>query len=168
MRLARQVAYQVAPRLRREVCKRCWRENPVGFSVPDDVWRAAVPGRHCQHVLCLSCFDAYATKRGVDWLQGGCEFFPVPGITYSDCRAPSPCIGHTLRPLLAWYSARRSRSSASPSSSDTNAKCRTESLSAYAKGRSLAFLLLSRLTTMRREAMTEKDRSQASGVYRST
>jgi len=78
--LARRLAYRVRPRLRRETCKRCWRENPVGFSVPDDVWRAVVPARHIDHVLCPTCFDRYATARRVDWTAKGCEFYAVPGV----------------------------------------------------------------------------------------
>ncbi len=77
--LLRRAMYALNPRLRREVCKRCWRENPVGFSVPDEVWRAVVPARHTHHVLCLGCFDRYATARGVDWTEQGCDFYAVPG-----------------------------------------------------------------------------------------
>jgi len=86
--LLRRLDYYLRPRLRRETCKRCWWENPVGFSVPDDVWRAAVPARHRTHVLCLTCFDRYATSRGVDWTTGGIGFYPVAGAT-SRCGSPS-------------------------------------------------------------------------------
>lgn len=66
-------------RLRREVCKRCFRENPVGFRVPDEVWAAAVPERYRDKVLCIFCFDDFATRRGVDWSTGPIEFWPVSG-----------------------------------------------------------------------------------------
>ena len=127
--LARRLAYRVRPRLRRETCKRCWRENPVGFSVPDDVWRAAVPARHIDHVLCLTCFDRYATARGVDWVKRGCEFYAVPGALLrptSSSRQPFwTCTRCTARPLWAWRPARRSHSLASSSSSSRSAKCRS-------------------------------------------
>lgn len=80
MGLIRHFQYWLRPGLRRETCKRCWRENPVGFSVPDDVWRVVVPTRHTNHVLCLNCFDRYATRRGVDWIARGCDFYAVPGV----------------------------------------------------------------------------------------
>lgn len=133
--LLRRLDYDLRPRLRRrEVCKRCWRENPVGFSVPNDVWRAAVPARHTNNVLCLLCFDRYATRRGVDWgLRGGVEFFPVPGAATSSCRTPSStCTDCTPRLCWAWSSARRSQRSASPSNSGRSAMCRTGCPSAYA------------------------------------
>lgn len=78
--IVRRVDYHLRPRLRRETCKRCWRENPIGFSVPDEMWRAVVPARHIDNVLCPVCFDRYATKRGIDW-TGQCEFFAVAGAT---------------------------------------------------------------------------------------
>jgi hypothetical protein len=138
--LLRFAAHRLRPRLRRETCKRCWRENAVGFSVSDDVWRAVVPARHIANVLCLYCFDRYATRRGIDWVATGCELFPVAGATSSSRRSSSTCTGRTLRRLSAWWTVRRSRSSASLCSSYTSARCRTESPSASAKGRLRAFL----------------------------
>lgn len=84
--LARRLSYRLRLRIRRETCKRCWRENVVGFSVPNEMWRAVVPARHMTNVLCLSCFDLYATRRGIDW-TGGCEFYAVAGasLTTSSC-----------------------------------------------------------------------------------
>lgn len=122
--LLRRLDYHVRPRLRRETCKGCWRENPLGFSVPDGVWRAAVPTRHRSHVLCLLCFDSYATRRGVDWLQGGCEFYPVPGATSSCPPSPSPSTRYRTRPKSASSTTCRSRTSDRSSSSDTHATCR--------------------------------------------
>lgn len=65
--------------LTREICKRCGRENPLGFYVPDHVWAAAVPTRYRNRVLCILCFDELATERGVDW-SADIEFYPVSGM----------------------------------------------------------------------------------------
>lgn len=61
----------------REVCKRCFRENPVGFTVPDEVWAAAVPETYRDKVLCIFCFDELAARRGVDWSSAPIQFWPV-------------------------------------------------------------------------------------------
>ena len=65
----------------RELCKRCWRFNPVGFSVPDEVWNRVVPEEFRNRVLCIMCFDYFATEHGVDWAQ--CvELYPVSGVMH--------------------------------------------------------------------------------------
>ena len=92
--LLRRLDYRMRPRLRRETCRRCWRENPVGFHVPDDVWRAVVPARHCQHVLCLHCFDRFATARRIDWTVGGVDYYAVPRYE----QLPARCLArHSLQ-----------------------------------------------------------------------
>ena len=139
MALVRRLDYRLRPRLRRETCKRCWRENPVGFSVPDKVWRASVPARHLQNVLCLHCFDRYATQREIDWAVQECNFYPVAGATCSSRPSAWPCIRRIPRLWSAWLIARHSRSSASSSSSDTSARCRTGCLCASAMGRLRAY-----------------------------
>lgn len=65
----------------RETCKRCWRANPLGFHVPDEVWNAAVPLELRGRVLCILCFDELATERGVQW-DRDVQLFPVSGITH--------------------------------------------------------------------------------------
>lgn len=64
----------------RETCKRCGRENPLGFTVPDKVWSKAVPPEFREHVLCILCFDELATQAGVDWASGRVRFWPISGI----------------------------------------------------------------------------------------
>jgi hypothetical protein len=62
----------------REVCKRCGRESPVGFTVPDEVWAAATDG--FASALCIFCFDELATERGIAW-DRLVMFWPVSGVT---------------------------------------------------------------------------------------
>ena len=83
MRFVRWLNWKLTHRRRlrgREVCKRCFRENAVGFLVPDEVWQAVVPKRYRNKVLCISCFDEFATRRGIDWSAGPVLFWPVSGV----------------------------------------------------------------------------------------
>ena len=51
----------------RQMCKACGREDKFDFHVPDDIWKAVVPVRFRNRVLCLNCFDDYARRRQVDY-----------------------------------------------------------------------------------------------------
>ena len=53
--------------LSREICRMCWRANPVGFSVPDNVWQDVIPPEHRSHTVCLSCFTRLADEKLVPW-----------------------------------------------------------------------------------------------------
>lgn len=64
----------------RERCQRCKRENPLGFSVPDELWADAVAPFYRDSVLCIFCFDWMATARGVDWSAWPIEWWPVSGV----------------------------------------------------------------------------------------
>jgi len=75
---------EVVKTLTREVCKRCGRENPLGFSVPDDVWKAAVPSEYQDKVLCIMCFDELATEAGIDWSATPIQWYPVSGVAAKD------------------------------------------------------------------------------------
>ena len=80
--LPRQLRHRIRRRrhLIRETCKRCYRENPVGFALPDDVWASAVPAKYRSSVLCIFCFDELATRRNVDWSSSPVEWWPVSGV----------------------------------------------------------------------------------------
>jgi hypothetical protein len=60
----------------REICKLCSSVNPVGFSVPDDIWQAVVPIGYRQNVVCLTCFTRIGDSKNVLW-DNEIEFFPV-------------------------------------------------------------------------------------------
>lgn len=66
----------VPPFIRRETCKCCWTPSPVGFHVPDELWRAVVPERLQEEVLCIMCFARLADEAMVYW-EKGIELFPV-------------------------------------------------------------------------------------------
>ena len=60
----------------REICKICYHPNPVGYSVPDEIWLAVVPPALREHVVCLSCFTRLADEKLIPWDQS-ISFFPV-------------------------------------------------------------------------------------------
>lgn len=59
-----------------EVCKICYKGNPVGFNVPDDIWRKAVSNRLQNRVVCLWCFINLADNKMLPW-DDHIQFFPV-------------------------------------------------------------------------------------------
>jgi len=65
----------------REICKACWKINRVGFNVPDEIWKAAVPVRLRGGVLCLNCFTRFADEGLISW-DAQIEFFPVSAKTH--------------------------------------------------------------------------------------
>ena len=62
--------------LSREICKICFRANPVGFSVPDEIWKDAIPSRHWDDVVCISCFARLADEKLIPWDEQ-IELYPV-------------------------------------------------------------------------------------------
>lgn len=60
----------------REICKACWSINAVGFDVPDDIWKAAVPERFRGSVLCVGCFTRFADEAMIPW-DRDIRFYPV-------------------------------------------------------------------------------------------
>lgn len=60
----------------REICKICYHPVTVGFSVPDDVWEAAMPTLVRDHVVCLACFTRLADEKLIEW-DREIEFWPV-------------------------------------------------------------------------------------------
>ena len=71
-----------------EVCKRCFRANCIGFSVPDEVWAAVVRSRWT--LLCPLCFDEEAKKGGVPY-----EFTALYPVTWSTWADTKPAEGQT-------------------------------------------------------------------------
>ena len=63
----------------REICKSCGRINPLGFSVPDVVWRAATDS--FAGVLCILCFAQRADDAGIEW-DKEIAFYPVSLMTH--------------------------------------------------------------------------------------
>lgn len=60
----------------REICKACWRPSPVGFSVPEEVWKLVKPANLPGDVLCIMCFATLADEHGIQW-DTAIEFYPV-------------------------------------------------------------------------------------------
>ena len=51
----------------RERCQACHQISPVGFHVPDTMWRAVVHPHFQNSILCLPCFISRADEKLIDW-----------------------------------------------------------------------------------------------------
>lgn len=50
-----------------QTCKACGYRDKFDFTVPDEVWKAVVPPRLQNRVVCLSCFDNLAHLQGINY-----------------------------------------------------------------------------------------------------
>jgi hypothetical protein len=48
-------------------CKVCGKRDKLDFTVSDEIWKAIVPEPYQKDIVCLACFDALASQRGVDY-----------------------------------------------------------------------------------------------------
>ncbi len=62
--------------LSREICKLCFRVNPVGFVVPDETWIAVTPPEYRSKVVCISCFAHLADEKLIPW-DNQIQLYPV-------------------------------------------------------------------------------------------
>ena len=58
-------------------CKVCGRPDIVSFSVDDKTWNKVVPPQFQNRVVCLLCFDSFASVRGVQYVKSLKELFFV-------------------------------------------------------------------------------------------
>jgi hypothetical protein len=52
---------------KRQTCAVCKCKDKFNFHVPDNVWGRIVPAEYQNKVVCLSCFDEFARKAGIDY-----------------------------------------------------------------------------------------------------
>lgn len=50
-------------------CKVCGRADHIDFQVPDDVWERVVPLEFRKRVVCIVCFDHFASARNVPYMD---------------------------------------------------------------------------------------------------
>ncbi len=62
--------------IKREACNRCGRENPVAFSIPDEIWAKVAGETWCDRVLCIVCFDQLASTANVNWVVPELRLYP--------------------------------------------------------------------------------------------
>ncbi len=48
-------------------CKVCGCRDKFDFHVPDHIWENIIPEKYQNKVVCLACFDDFASKRKVDY-----------------------------------------------------------------------------------------------------
>ncbi|HWP56458.1 MAG TPA: hypothetical protein VNL14_01075 [Candidatus Acidoferrales bacterium] len=51
----------------RQTCSVCRCVDKFNFHVPNDLWHQVVPARYRNRVVCLECFDEFASKKNVDY-----------------------------------------------------------------------------------------------------
>jgi len=54
---------------RRQICKACGCPDKFDFNVPDEMWRGIVPREYRHGVVCLDCFDSFASEKGIDYSE---------------------------------------------------------------------------------------------------
>lgn len=52
-----------------QTCKVCHRPDKFDFHVPDEIWEAIVPPPYTNRIVCLYCFDDFASLRGVVYAE---------------------------------------------------------------------------------------------------
>jgi len=62
--------------LTREICKKCGQENPIGFSLPDKIWKQVVSICCQKDVICIYCFIKMADILLVEW-DKDIKFYPI-------------------------------------------------------------------------------------------
>jgi len=58
---------RVTRHLKRQTCKVCGCPDKFDFNVPNEVWRKVVPGEYQMKVVCLDCFDSFASEKQIDY-----------------------------------------------------------------------------------------------------
>ena len=53
--------------MKRQTCKVCGCPDKFDFSVPDKVWQRIVPADYRTKVVCLDCFDSFASEKQIDY-----------------------------------------------------------------------------------------------------
>lgn len=56
--------------MQQQTCKVCGRPDKFDFHVPNRIWAAVVPPKFRKLVVCLACFDDFASVKGIDYSQG--------------------------------------------------------------------------------------------------
>lgn len=52
---------------KRQTCKVCKCPDKFDFNVPDELWKRVVPMEYQWGVVCLDCFDRFASEKEIDY-----------------------------------------------------------------------------------------------------
>ncbi len=55
--------------IQRRMCKVCGSLDNCDFKVIDDVWRTTVPIEYCNQIVCLKCFEDFASEKQIQLLR---------------------------------------------------------------------------------------------------
>lgn len=76
-------------------CEICLNSDPFFFYVSNKMWKRVVAGRH--RVLCLSCFDATATRKRIDWTESPFRIVLSASVKMKDQIEDAACLFEKLR-----------------------------------------------------------------------
>ena len=60
---------------KRQRCSVCDCDEKFNFHIPDETWEIIVPQEYRQKVVCLSCFDAFARDKNIDYADSVNELY---------------------------------------------------------------------------------------------
>ncbi|MBA7652923.1 hypothetical protein ES703_60762 [subsurface metagenome] len=66
----------------RQICKVCGLPDYFNFNVPDKIWQRIVPRIYQNKVVCLPCFDRFATIKNINYAKYFSNFLFVGDKAY--------------------------------------------------------------------------------------
>lgn len=66
----------------RQICKVCGSLDYFNFNVPDKIWQKIVPKKYQNKVVCLPCFDKFATIKNINYAKYFSDFLFVGDKAY--------------------------------------------------------------------------------------
>lgn len=52
---------------KQQTCKVCGRQDKFDYHIPDGMWKRVVPRQYRNKVVCLACFDDFASAKRIDY-----------------------------------------------------------------------------------------------------
>lgn len=69
----------------RQRCKVCNRVDYFDFTISDECWRRIVPAPFRHRVVCLQCFDSFASQKGISYIKDLSDLVFVGDMASFDC-----------------------------------------------------------------------------------
>ena len=81
--------------MERQTCKICGAIDKFDFNIPEGIWKAVVPLELQNKVVCLTCFDDLARKKGIKYagslhklyFAGSQAYFEFRVFAYADSQS---------------------------------------------------------------------------------
>jgi hypothetical protein len=96
------LASDIGATTQHQTCRVCGHRDKFDFHIPDDLWQQIVPPEYQNHVVCLGCFDDFATQKGIGYSIDALYFAGDKEMSVFKKEEP-----HDLRPSPRRHEARR-------------------------------------------------------------